>query len=263
MENDTTKQSAPEQSEQTAHGTIEKADPVSIKTVEVGVPEEGTAKVLTTLTIGHKLHIEKCFKAMKAEVESGVNRSVESLRARVQSVIQSVDLMNQKRLGSLVQDVVKTDKKFSGLYRTLIHEFLVKIEQRILNAELYTTSLVGAAAEDASKSSIRLAAIEDRLAILELKIDAILSLGKDGSLSSDVARIAEIKVAATEAMTEEAWKTKFNSRVDQTVKEFSERSKNAQTAPQEAVNVAIQKKAETESGAGSAEEPKPAGDNPQ
>lgn len=213
-------------------------DPVEIKTVEVEVPCEVT-KVATSLTVGQKMYIEKCFKAISSEIQTGVNGVLDEFRRRVNSAFLESDLKDrawQAKIDKETNEMLKkVDQKFSGMYRTLIHEFLVRLERRIINAELYTRALVEKTAETVAAHEEHHAALYQTVLSLEARMNALVPLvavmARDPeALLKEIGEAAKTPKVDPE-YTIESWKTQYNERVEQEAEAFAERAEKAQLAP--------------------------------
>lgn len=235
---DDEKKDAPAAEEKKAQNVHDELDPVSIKDVEVEVPCEVT-KVATSLTYGQKLYIEKCFKAMRAEVETGVNNALTTLRLRVATTFEESGAANgqwQKDLGrSMDQTFQKIDKKFSGLYSTLIHEFLVKLEQRVLNTEMYTKALIEKTAETVAAHEEHHAALYQTVLSQENMLKALIPMVAELSRDPEgfKAKLAEAAQSPKVEPSYDAktWRDSYMDRVDAEARAFAERAAAAQIAP--------------------------------
>lgn len=203
-------------------------DPVKVKDVEIVGGE--VSHVHAPMSIGQKLHIEKCFKVLRGEMEAALNGSQESLRARTNTAILNLEQAisaNQASLSAqLAQIEKKLDAKYGGLYNTLIKTFLVKMEQRLLNAEMYTTGLYKTCGDDFTDTANKMRVIEARVNFFAAKVD--MALAHTQALSKDpeafMNEITGLQVVVPDPVKPEVWLKKYDDRVNTECAAFAEKA---------------------------------------
>lgn len=225
--------------------SIEKNHPVSVDMREMstdGLKVIAEEKVLP-ISLGQKMYLDRRFDSFKDAIEATLNRSLDDLRGRVQATLNRMNTEQLKFTDDvqkhLLTQLKRTDQKFSGLYRTLIHEFLTKLEQRTLNTEMYTTAIFKKCAQDFSDVVVKIDHMQD---VMKSKLGEPF----------DESVVTPLKEKAS--VMEKAWLESYDRMVNDEAAAFAKKAQEAHLAnkeeqkAKEASDVAVQKETPKETG---------------
>lgn len=116
--------------------------------------------------------VEKFFEKQKGKFNTHMEGIESFIGDKLGSFIQSHEAKIDNFIKAANEQIAKSDKKFSGMYNTLLREFLGKMEERIYMNELSSQTQLLVFSERLFKLQTELAEIKNKLDP-ELKLEVI------------------------------------------------------------------------------------------